>query len=49
MLRRPRSALPAYGVYHVTTRGVDRRAIVLDDLDRRRWMTLRADALPVSS
>src|SRR3954447_19054536 len=44
MPRRPRNALPSYGVYHVTTRGVDRRAIVLDDVDRRRWMTLRADA-----
>jgi len=28
----------------VTTRGVDRRPIVLDDFDRRRWMSFRADA-----
>lgn len=44
MPRRPRSALPSYGVFHLSTRGVDRRAIVADDFDRRRWLALRADA-----
>src|SRR4051794_24759783 len=44
MARRPRSSLPQHGVYHLTTRGVDRCAIVRDDLDRERWMLLRADA-----
>jgi REP element-mobilizing transposase RayT len=34
MARLPRSALPPAGVYHVTSRGVDGCAIVLDDDDR---------------
>jgi REP element-mobilizing transposase RayT len=39
--RRPRLWLPQHGVYHVTLRGVDRRDIVRDDFDRRRWVRLR--------
>jgi REP element-mobilizing transposase RayT len=31
-------------VYHLTTRGVDRLPIVLDDEDREYWMALRAEA-----
>jgi putative transposase len=37
MPRPPRSALPPEGIYHLTTRGVSRMAIVLDDHDRARW------------
>jgi REP element-mobilizing transposase RayT len=44
MPRRPRSSLPSYGVFHLSTRGVDRCSIVLDDFDRRRWVWLRQDA-----
>lgn len=44
MPRRPRSSLPSYGVFHVSIRGVDQRAIVLDDFDRLRWTSLRDDA-----
>jgi putative transposase len=44
MTRLPRSALPAYGVFHVTVRGVDRGPIVLDDRDRERWLALRRDS-----
>lgn len=44
MPRRPRSALPAYGVFHLSIRGVDRCPIVADDFDRRRWMSLREEA-----
>jgi REP element-mobilizing transposase RayT len=40
MARLPRSALPAHGIYHVTARGVDRCAIVRDDLDRTRFVAL---------
>ena len=35
MPRPPRSFLPSAGVYHVTSRGVARQAIVRDDFDRR--------------
>src|SRR5512136_660169 len=28
------------GVYHVTSRGLERRKIVLDDRDRRKWLEL---------
>jgi REP element-mobilizing transposase RayT len=34
MARLPRSMLPPEGIYHVTARGVDRCAIVRDDVDR---------------
>jgi putative transposase len=45
MPRRSRSSsLPDYGVFHVSTRGVDRAPIVLDDFDRTRWLGLRRDA-----
>ncbi len=40
MPRRPRSLLPAVGVFHVTVRGVERRSIYLDDDDRRGFMRL---------
>ena len=43
MPRRPRSNLPAYGVFHVTARGVARAPIALDDADRLAWMRLRAE------
>jgi len=33
-------SLPPAGVYHVTSRGVARQAISVDDLDRRRFVTL---------
>ena len=28
------------GIYHVTSRGIERRAIVRDDVDRNRWWQL---------
>jgi REP element-mobilizing transposase RayT len=40
MARRPRSILPPEGVYHVTARGVDRRAIYRDDEDRAFFIAL---------
>ncbi len=40
MPRRPRSLLPAVGVFHVTVRGVEKRSIYLDDDDRREFMRL---------
>jgi len=40
MARIPRCAFPAVGVYHVTTRGVAKMRIVLDDADRSRWSRL---------
>jgi putative transposase len=30
------------GVYHVTSRGLERREIVCDDRDRRKWLELLA-------
>lgn len=33
--------------YHVTGRGVERRAIFRDDRDRRRWLALIAEAVPM--
>jgi REP element-mobilizing transposase RayT len=36
----PRSVLPPSGVYHVTSRGVDRCAIFLDDDDRTAFVRL---------
>jgi putative transposase len=40
MARRPRSTLPDPGVYHVTTRGVARQPIFLDDDERRLFLRL---------
>jgi REP element-mobilizing transposase RayT len=40
MPRLPRSALPEYGVYHVTARGVARSRIFIDDHDRTRFVRL---------
>lgn len=39
MPRTPRSELPKDGIYHVTTRGVDRALIVRDEID---WGALNA-------
>src|SRR5664280_1724301 len=33
--------------YHVTGRGLERRPIFRDDLDRNRWMALVAEAVPM--
>jgi REP element-mobilizing transposase RayT len=41
-VRRPRNELPPEGVYHVTTRGVARTAIFLDDDERRLFLRLFA-------
>jgi REP-associated tyrosine transposase len=40
MARRARSTLPPYGVFHVNARGVEQRAIFLDDSDRRLFLAL---------
>ena len=40
MPRIPRSLLPSPAWYHVICRGVEQRAIVLDDLDREAWFKL---------
>lgn len=40
MPRRPRNQLPAFGVFHVTARGVNRCAIFVDDADRRSFLAL---------
>ncbi len=39
MARLRRSTFPAYGVWHVTTRGVEQRAVFLDDADRRSFLS----------
>jgi REP element-mobilizing transposase RayT len=39
MPRLPRSTFPGYGVWHATTRGVERRAVYLDRDDGRRFLT----------
>ena len=39
MPRLPRSTFPDYGVWHATTRGVERRAVYLDRDDGRRFLT----------
>jgi REP element-mobilizing transposase RayT len=39
MGRLPRSTFPDYGVWHATTRGVERRAVYLDRDDGRRFLT----------
>ena len=41
-MRRPRNELPPAGIYHVTTRGVARTAIFLDDDERRLFLRLLA-------
>jgi REP element-mobilizing transposase RayT len=38
MARRPRSVFPADGVWHVTTRGVERRQVFLDRADARVFL-----------
>jgi len=38
MARLPRSVFPAHGVWHVTTRGVERRAVFLDRADGREFL-----------
>ena len=40
MGRRPRSALPASGIFHVVSRGVGGISIYADDTDRRRFSML---------
>jgi REP-associated tyrosine transposase len=45
MARRPRRELPESGIYHVTTRGVARTAIFLDDDERRLFLRLLADVV----
>ncbi len=40
MARLPRSAFPAHGVWHVTTRGVEQRRVYLDRDDGREFLTL---------
>ena len=39
-MARPLRVEVADGVYHVTSRGLERRAIVRDDIDRARWVEL---------
>jgi REP element-mobilizing transposase RayT len=39
MPRLARSTFPAYGVFHLTTRGVERRAVFLDRDDRMSFLT----------
>jgi len=39
-MARPLRIEIADGVYHVTSRGLERRAIVRDDADRRKWVEL---------
>ena len=41
-MRQPRNLLPPAGIYHVTTRGVARTAIFLDDGERRLFLRLFA-------
>ena len=40
MARLPRSVLPSYGIFHVTSRGVNKCMIYLDDDDRRSFTDL---------
>jgi len=39
MPRAPRCTLPEVGTYHAYNRGVERRAIFVDDVDRRRFLS----------
>jgi REP element-mobilizing transposase RayT len=43
--RLPRSVFPAYGVWHVTTRGVERRQVFLDRDDHRQFLSLLRHAV----
>ena len=43
--RLPRSVFPAYGVWHVTTRGVERRQVFLDPEDHRQFLSLLRHAV----
>ncbi len=45
MARIPRSALPPAGVYHITSRGVARCEIFLDDSDRASFVALMRRAV----
>ena len=45
MPRLPRSAFPTHGIWHVTTRGVDRRAVFLDAEDARGFLVRLARAV----
>ena len=45
MARLPRSVVPAYGVWHVTTRGVERRSVYLDPDDHRDFLVLLRTAV----
>ena len=45
MARIPRSELPAFGVYHVTVRGVAKCDIFLDDDDRASFVRLMTKAV----
>ncbi len=45
MARLPRFVLPD-GTYHLIARGVNSCAIVRDDRDRLRWLTLLAEVVP---
>ena len=40
MARKPRNTLPPNGVFHLCSRGVERRAIYLDDADRVFFLAL---------
>ena len=39
MARLARSCFPSFGVFHVTTRGVERRAVFLDREDRVSFLS----------
>jgi putative transposase len=45
MPRGPRSILPAYGLFHAYSRGVDRVAISRDDVDRVAWLSFLERAI----
>ena len=45
MARRPRSELPARGIFHVGARGAGKIPIFLDDEDRRFFLVLLAAAV----
>jgi putative transposase len=45
MPRKPRAEV-AGGVHHVFARGIDRRAIYADDLDRRRYLAIMGRVVP---
>ena len=45
MARLPRSVFPPYGVWHVTTRGVERRRVFLDRGDARAFLRQLSQAV----